>query len=247
MFKKIGQEKIRDLISVGVFIVTGVLFFIISGSSSFQVNTNFLANNNFASPSSTLFTPASRNLFNLEYRYLVIFILVVLIIKLSYKIYCSCKDQKNNKKFHHSIDSYLDSFSYSMFTVLLIILAGLQDFSTIIVIAISSFMGFKLILQNSQRDNGDDIKKWKTGIVFSSLAWIILVIYSAGTIVYGEVRSTWYIYLLDFICFIYLLFIAIDNNKFPKKNIKQKNRLDLYIINLLFKLVFLLILAIGLH
>jgi glucose uptake protein GlcU len=250
MLKKVVEEKYRDIASIVCFVAAGVVFFLLAGSNSFQITTNFLTNNNFASPSSTLFTPASRVLFNLEYRYLVLFLLAVIVIKLIYRSYPVGKTPKINKKLHSYLDVYLDSLSYSIFVVILSVLAGLQDISAIFFVFISSLIGTGLILFNSHDNEAEDaLKSRRTGIVLSLISWLLLVIYSVSTLTYGEVRTTWYVYLLDFIGLLYLTFVIIKNNKkrFFRKLKKQDREVAQYTVNLFLKLAFLVILAVGLH
>jgi len=249
MLKKIVEEKFRDLTSIICFVGAGVMFFLLSGSSSFQITTSFLTNNSFASPNSTLFTPANRVLFNLEYRYVVLFLLVVVVLKLIYRIHPIYKTKKINKKLHNYLDVYLNSLNYSIFVVFLVILAGLQDLSTIILVFISSLIGFSLILLN---DSGSEVegasKNRKVGLILVLISWILLIVYSVSTMTYGGVRATWYIYLLDLIGLKYMSFAIFKNKKWYLGKLKKQDRVVFqYIANLFLQLAFLIVLAIGLH
>jgi hypothetical protein len=249
MLRKIVEEKYRDITGVTCFIIVGVVFFFLSGSSSFQITTNFLTNNSFASPNATLFTPANRVLFNFQYRYTVLFLIAVVAIKLIYRIYSINRTRKINKKLHNYLDVYIDSFSYSIFIVFLAILAGLQDLSTIFFVLVTSFIGSSLILLNTTENEIEVVSKnKKIGIILSSISWLLLVIYSVSTLTYGGVRATVYVYLLDLLGLLYLFFIYSKNKSNLLRKIKKQDRESIkYTFNLFIKLAFLVILSIGLH
>jgi hypothetical protein len=247
MLKKFAEQKYRDVTSILCFVAIGVAFFLLSGSSSFQITTNFLTNNAFASPNSTLFTPATRVLFNLEYRYVVLFLLALNVLKLIYKLYPIFKRWKINKKLYNYLDACIDSLSYSVFIVFLALLAGLEDISTIIFVFIVSLTGLSLILFNNNSEEDGLRKNRKTGLILVILSWLLLIIYSVSTLTYGGVRSTWYVYLLDLLGLKYLFLMVFKNKKwYPIKLKKQDREIFQYFSNLFLKLAFLIILAIGL-
>jgi len=246
MFKNFFQNKYIDFAPIIVLVILGALFYIISGSASFQIFTNFLSNNNFASPSSTLFTSANKNIFNLEYRYLVVVFLAVIVIKLGYKIYIKTNNKKNYKKYSELINLYVNSFSYAIFIIILSVLAGLQDISTIIMVGVSSFIGVRFLLNDSVNDENSVQKRWN-GITLSVLSWILLIIYSVGTLIYGQVRSTWYVYVLDFLCLMYFVFIATSARKKLFRIISKRKSFSIFeTVNFIFIVLSLLILAVGL-
>jgi hypothetical protein len=252
MLKKIAQtENYKNLFSILFFAITAAAFFIFGSTSSFQITTNFWSNNNFASPNTTLFTPASRVLFTIEYRYLALALLLILGLKIAYKSYLGYKKaKKNSKKLFNKIDLNLDSFCYSAFLVFICLLAGLQDISAAIFVLVSSFVGIRLVLSNNpnqENDNHINIKNW--AILLVSLSWLLVIIYSIGSMVYGDVRSTWYVYLLDFISLIYLLFLTLKDSKpgFLKKFKATDRDYIKYYADLLLKIAFLVVLVIGIH
>jgi len=114
-----------------------------------------LVNNSFASPNTTLFTSASRVLFTIEYRYLVLVTLLILGLKTAYKLYIGYKKtKKNNKRQPNKIDLNLNSFCYSVLLLIIGLLAGMQDISAAIFVLASSFIGIRLVLSNKPS------KKW---------------------------------------------------------------------------------------
>lgn len=245
MFKKIiSNQNTKDLINIVFYILAGVLTFIVSGSNNFQITTNFLSNNSFASPNSTLFTPASRVLFSIEYRYVIIFLLTILIVKLAYRVICDYKKLKLNVKSLKLLNMYLDSLAYSLFIILICILAGLQDVSSLILVFVSSYIGICLARYSSnERELNGFIRIKKLGIILGSFSWLLIFVYSIGTLSYGSIRSTWYVYVLDIIGIVYFLFLVSGRSKLEKDN----NELWSYVTDLLLKLTFIVILAIGLH
>jgi hypothetical protein len=244
MLKKFIQaEKYRDILSILLFAITAAVFFISGSTNSFQITTNFLANNNFASPDTTLFTPAIRVLFTIEYRYFAVALLIILVVKLVYRIY-------GKKKLHSRLDLMADSFSYSIFVVFISLLSGLQDISTLVFVLASSFIGVYLMLANAGKDEDNKVPYIKPiATILVCVSWLLLVIYSLGTLAYGDIRATWYVYLLDFIALTYLLFLVFKDKKFKfSKKLKTENRkLIKYGINILLKVIFLIVLAIGIH
>ena len=244
--KFLQTEKYKNLASTILFILAVVLLIFVGSSNSFQISTNFLSNNNFASPNSTLFTSANRTLFNIEYRYLAIVLLTVLVLKLIYKVFFASRGLKTKQRaLSKTLDLNIDSLSYSVFMIFICLLAGLQDISVIIFVLISSFIGIRLILSS----NDDTFKIKKQNILFASTSWLLVIVYSLGTLIYGNVRSTWYVYILDLICLVYFVFLISKNsqNGFTKRFKSKDRELVIYSIDLLLKILFFIILAFGIH
>ena len=240
-------QKYKDEISVIFFIIIGAIFFLVGSNNSFQVNTDFLTNNSFANPTTTLFTLANRTLFSVEYRYLALALLLIIVLKLIYKIYSRYNKSKvNEKKLSKTLDLNLNSFSYAVFMVFICLLTGLQDISTVIFVLISSFIGVRLILSKYEDTNKFEIKK--QSIILVSISWVLVVIYSLGTLIYGSVRSPWYVYILDLIGLIYFISIVFNNGYWPIKKLKNEDREFIkYTVNLFLKIVFFVVLIIGIH
>jgi hypothetical protein len=249
MFKKIAQiEKYKDIISVLFFGITVVLIFIFSSTNNFQISTNFWSNNSFANPSTTLFTSANRTLFNIEYRYVLLILLLILILKSVYKIYCSYNKSKTSIEKLNTLDSNLGNFSYSIFIGLICLVTGLQDISTIIFVLVSSFIGVSFISSSNQERTDKASNPKNRGILLASLSWLLIVIYSVGTLIYGSVRSPWYVYILDLIGLIYFISIVFNNGYWPIKKLKNEDREFVkYGLSLFLKIAFFVVLIIGIH
>ncbi len=247
MLKKIAQTKqLKDTVSLVSFSVILILFFIFSGNKYFQLNTSFWTNNNFTNPNSTLFTSASRNLFSVEYRYLAIIVLLILVIKFGYKVYKEYIKTKNiYQKSSDKLDLNLSSLSYSILIVFICLAAGLQDISTTIFVLFSSFIGARLIMSDYKEkiDKLGSIRFF--GILLILTSWLSVIIYSIGTLVYGGVRSTWYVYVLDLIGLIYLGLLVMSSSRHAKKR-KNKEFINYY-TDLLLKVGFFIVLLVGIH
>ncbi|HUY53178.1 MAG TPA: hypothetical protein VMV24_01225 [Candidatus Dormibacteraeota bacterium] len=246
MLKKIARTKrFKDIVSFISFTVLLILFFIFSGTKYIQINTNFWSNNNFASPNETLFTSANRNIFNIEYRYLAVTILLILVIKFGYKIYQYHK--KDDQKYINDLDSNLNSMIYSVLVVFICLMTGLQDISTIVLVLVSSFVGLKLISSN-KKEKIDGLGSLKiVGILLTLVSWLLIIVYSLGTIVYGNVRSTWYVYVLDLIGLAYFIFLVIDMPRYIGKFKRGNQEFIKYCLDLLLKVGFFIVLLIGIN
>ena len=252
MLKKfLRNEVYKNITELVIFSVITALMFIVTKSNSFQVTINYWTNNSFASPNQTLFTPASRVLFSLEYRYLAVLLTIVLILRAINSIYRRhIKPQKYSKNIFQKINLAADSIIYSGIILLIAVLSGLQDLSTIFFVFLSSFIGITLILLNDQRKKIDKSKLIRiSATVITLLSWILLAVYSLGTLLIGNDRSTWYVYALDFIAIFYTLKLLLNDSKYDLlKRIKLENRrlIKPYISSLLIVL-FLITIIIGLH
>jgi hypothetical protein len=252
MLKKIGQvDKNKDVVNIVIYVLCIALFVIFGNSNSFLITTNFWTNNAFIGSSQTIFTSATRVLFTVQYRYLALFLLLVLLLKSVYKTYSQSKSSKTSK-ITYLENNYLlvESFSGSFMILFAALLSGIQDVVSLLLIFIGSLIGLSLIKLNEAKkkvERSHSIKN--TAVLLVILSYVAILIYSLGTIVYGSVRSTGYIYLLDFIILVYLLHLIPKDTKYDLlKNMNSRNQqLTRSYIGISFQFVFIIVLIIGLH
>ncbi|HUC95783.1 MAG TPA: hypothetical protein VMR76_02375, partial [Candidatus Saccharimonadia bacterium] len=88
------QSRIDDfeLITYGLLIAFLLLF---ASSNTYQVSTAFWTSNSFISQTNTVFVSATRTLFNIQYRFLLLFILIILFVGSLVSIYEKYTLKKN--------------------------------------------------------------------------------------------------------------------------------------------------------
>lgn len=239
------QSRIDDfeLITYGLLIAFLLLF---ASSNTYQVSTAFWTSNSFISQTNTVFVSATRTLFNIQYRFLLLFILIILFVGSLVSIYEKYTLKKNtiNLNFLKTLIIYLP---YVFIIFLVCLLSGLQDLASLFIVLLLS-AGFVFVASNRGIfKNGQ--KKLCVLIVLGLLPWILVLIYSLGTIVYGSIRSTGYVYVEDLIALIYFIFIVWLHTERKQKKGSLISTLNEFIptINLLLVTTFSLVLIIGLH
>jgi hypothetical protein len=236
-FIKNNFDKICVLFSGLLFIAS---FFIVS-NGIFLITTNFWSNNLFASPDQTLFTSSTRIEFNLEFKYLLLFILGFIFMLHIANMYINAKKIKSLNRIYNFIKENEAGILYSSLLTLVAILSGLQDLSTLVLVLVVSSIATILI----KKSNNTDKFLLKSGQILGILPWILILLLSLGTVVYGSVRSTWFVYILDLFSLVSFGILSVSHKKIFK-NIKILINNE-YLIIPLINLAFFIVLIIGLH
>lgn len=208
--------------------------------------TSFLTSNTLTSTTSTNFVAASLQIFNIDWRWLFTTLCILAIIMPASYLYIESKKTKKLQEKIRLIDR-LDLIVLGTYVSLLIaLLSGLEDLLSLIIFGALVVFGLLLCSVSSGGDEKkSDIKSitYVIGLVSIVLPWLLIIIYSIGTIAYGMVRSPWYVYALDVIGLAisaYGIFLG-GEGVFIKRNTPQINKIaGLQILKLAAILVLLL-------
>jgi len=253
MLDKVKQNKISQLYGAGIvlYIVLIILALVNMSQTSFNVTTNYLTSNDLASQSSTVFAPATSTLWVLQYRYLLVALLILSLVVPGLYIFW-IKTGKNNIDFHKA--RWIDCVITSVFLMLTItLLSSLQDMMSLILVAGLVVVGSCLFwIATHQYGLNKSIynKTFTLGIISIVLPWLLIALYTSGTWVYGNVRSPWYTYALAILGVFNTAIIIYGPLWYhTRKSKKEVLSGEVYpiMINQFVKLMFALILIIGIR
>jgi hypothetical protein len=156
-------------------------------------------------------------------------------------MYINAKKIKSLNRIYNFIKENEAGILYSSLLTLVAILSGLQDLSTLVLVLVVSSIATILI----KKSNNTDKFLLKSGQILGILPWILILLLSLGTVVYGSVRSTWFVYILDLFSLVSFGILSVSHKKIFK-NIKILINNE-YLIIPLINLAFFIVLIIGLH
>ena len=220
--------------------------------STYQIFTGLLTADELASKTSAIFIPAVHSVFDLELRWAVVFILLVsAIIPL-------LAATKKRKQFEDSLEKnvmlwrWIDMAVVSALIVEVIaLLSGVRDLMTLKFIG--AFMVITCVLGwFAEKQNANSAKPERNNFYLSlitgSLPWIMIAVYALGTLLWGQVRSPWYVYVL------YITTLAaftgyVGNQSWLRKakqsyEVTERNYI---LLSIFVKVAFAVILIIGLY
>lgn len=197
--------------AAGLHAVQAVAVLLLAGSVKgiFPVTTNFLTTNDMASVSSgsVVLAPASHHLFDIKMVYLVaaFFFMSAIAHYLVANNYRK-KYESDLKKGINKARWFEYAFSASTMMVAIGLLSGVYDISTLLALfgltAIMSLCGLVMEVHN-QTTKRTNWLSFNVGVLAEALAWIIIVIYMLGAVIYGSGIPTfvYFIYVSLFVLF----------------------------------------------
>jgi hypothetical protein len=221
------------------------LVFSASGNNSFGLISSYETNNSLVSTNKTLFSSATRMLFTVEYRYIILG-LIILVLGLSIT---ETFIKNIGKKLIESLNKDLEFIVYGIFFILLCLLTGFQDFSALIVLGGISFVTLRYCLNNLD-ESFSSKKKMKLGFIICSLPWLIILVSTMSTIIYGGVRLTSYVYASYILVLVYLVSLYILNSDriLNSLKIRTKDKRDFKrLIYFLIRTSVIIVFIFGLH
>lgn len=239
-------------ISVGVFLLLAVAAVLLMGNESYQLTLGHMTKDQF---NSGAFAPAIQVLYDVEIRWMVVLLMVVSAVapvlyltrlKQNYTDYLTKTRMQPYRWFDLGVTAAL-----MMETVAL--LSGASDLFTLKLVGGLMFITCMLGLV-AERQNNNATTPVKSGLYVGLLSgflpWLFVASYAVSTVVYGMVRSPWYVYALYATTFVGFSLIAANQWKQYSNKGVQKSSLAVernYITtNLLVKVAFAAILIAGL-
>lgn len=235
------------VVSIVLSIALGLLVILGMNHTAYQLVLNFWGSNDLASHSTTVFAPANRVVWEIQARwFLFVLLLIGLIVD---ALFLNSKTSK--KKVKEEVSTKFRSLDFGLTSGLIIlivaILSGVQDIPVLLIIwalVLLASLTFAHALKLKS------IKDSKNLVLISNLIrllpWLVIAVYACSTIVYGMVRSPWYVYVVYLIGLFDLGLIFYLSSLINNRNKNQRDDIEILIYNRLFKAVFVVVLVIGL-
>ena len=126
-------EKYYNYINIVVFCIFGLFVFNFASDNTFSTSLIYWSNNSFASPNSTLFTPASKVLFSFQYRYVMLVIIIFLVLISVVRQLMKQNKLEINNRFYKFINDNYDILIYGKIFAIICLLSGMTDFMSILI------------------------------------------------------------------------------------------------------------------
>ncbi|HUD06535.1 MAG TPA: hypothetical protein VMR34_01485 [Candidatus Saccharimonadales bacterium] len=241
--------------SLLIFIALGVVAILWSGRADFQITSSYLTSNDLASQTTTVFAPASRVLWAIQYRQvLIVMIVLALFLPVSfirYKLNPGLSILAENYRKWRSADKAICS---AIAVFLAAELTGLQDFFSLIVVVLSVLGIYGLVyLAESRAQSEPGLSLFAQTIVrwFFVLPYLAIILVAGGTWFFGMIRSPWYVYVLDVLALVYVSLGICTVEHRPAKKIGPINikagTVGFTLIDQLVKATFIFILIFAIH
>lgn len=245
LLKTVSQYYIGGIVAYVILAIVAAKFLT---TASFQIASNYLTNNPLLSLNSTSFTAGTRVIATIQYRWILVILMALSIIVPAVYVYLI---QNNVKKIDLHKFRFIDWIvTGTLITLLIATLSGIQDIMNLLLIAglslISYYLFWIIINDKSNKFNG---KLYIIGLLSAVLPWIVILFYAFSTIVYGSIRTPWYVYATYIIGLVNLAIILYGYNwhkKIDKTNNALEKEIYPILANQIVKIIFVLILVIGL-
>jgi len=189
------------IVSAVAFVLLALLAGVMMGSSSYQTTVGLWARDDLASIDTTVFAPAVHVLYDIEVRWLVVAtMLVSAVLPLLYitKLEQAYSTYVRNTRMVPY--RWLDlGVTAALMVETIALLSGVQDLFVLKLMGGLMLVTCLLGLVAERQNNASDRPVWSAYAVslFSGvLPWVLLAAYAVSTVVYGAVRSPWYVYAL---------------------------------------------------
>lgn len=252
MNEKVKRDTIVRLYGIGavLYLVLAVLAVKSMLPSTFQLTINYWTTNPLLSQTQTVFVTATRVLWSIQFRWVLVLLMGLSVLAPAYYIYMISNNVKKiNFHKYRSVD-WIVTGSLMLFVIS--VLAGVQDIMVLILIIGLFILSYLIILTAI---NHSDVSKpikdniYRLGVLSGLLPWLLILVYTISTWVYGSIRSPWFVYTL-FIIGLINSAVIIYGYFWHKEDTKQKTLIshETYpiLINQSIKILFVLILIIGL-
>ncbi len=245
-------STVSQYYTVGIiaYLILAVIAIKVMNEATFQVVSSYLTSNPLLSQTSTVFVPANHVLWSIQFRWVLVLLMGLSIVVPAYYVYSISNGVKKLDLHKYRFIDWL--ITGSLMTLVVLALAGVQDIMTIFITVSITAMSYACLWMAIH--NYGDIEKYtkkiySIGIITTALPWLLVLVYAISTIVYGSVRSPWFVYVI----FAIGLFSSAVNIYGYTWHRSQNNKKKLVsdetypiLINQFIKVLFVLILVIGL-
>ncbi|HSX24260.1 MAG TPA: heliorhodopsin HeR [Candidatus Saccharimonadales bacterium] len=246
-----GLSSLNTLSIIMALALAGVAGFFMN-HTSYQLFTGLLTKDELASKTTTVFVPAVHAVYDLELRWALVAILILsAIVPLLYLTRLK-RQYADTLKSKVNLMRWIDMAVISALMVEVIALvSGVQDIATLKLIGV--FIGVTCVLGwLSDRQNATGTKPvWTTyvvSLVTGALPWLLIATYAGGTLLWGMVRSPWWVYALYGTTVVSFIGYIMNQMRHIKRRqayeVTERNALQ---ISLFAKIAFAVILIVGLY
>ena len=255
--KKSSDRSLAQLFQLNVFsaflsvALAGVAGWFI-GSTSYQIFTSLITKDELASKDLTVFVPAIHALYDVPIRWYVVGVLLVsaLIPVLA--------ATKLRRQYESAVKSKVNMWRWLEMAVVgslimtgVALINGVQDIMTLKLVGIMILVTCALGWFAEKQNAGATKPVWSNYVlsIFTGMVpWLVIAGYIVGTLVFGMVRSPWYVYALTGTTLIGFLGYAFNQMRQIKLlqdyTTTERNNLQ---IGIFVKVAFAIILIIGLQ
>lgn len=170
-------------------------------ASSYSLTLGHLAKDNLASTTHTVFAPALQSVYDVEARWLVVIVLLLsAVLPLLYLTKLKVRYAAYLNGTRMQPFRWMDiAVTGALMTEIAALLSGVSDIPTLKLIAgvvvVAAALG--LIAERQNNAAAKPVRSaYLIGIFTALLPWLLIAAYATATIVYGMVRSPWYVYAL---------------------------------------------------
>jgi hypothetical protein len=247
-----GLRKLH-LISAVVFVVLAVLAAVLMSDTAQQLMRGHLTSDALASQTQTVFAPAQHVMASIQLRWVVVATMLVSAALAAWRYYSALRERR-------ALDSRISAWRWIDFAVTgalvietIAFLSGMQDLVTLKLLGtlVASSAVFAWIAERENANANRVVKgSFIASFVTGALALLAINAYAVATIVYGIIRSPWYVYALYALAVVTALALALNQIREYRRVGSWGNYLfverNYIVINLLAKVAFAVILIVGL-
>lgn len=248
-----GLKKIL-VVSAALYIALAAIAGTYMAAATYQLTVGYLTKDELTSQASTVFGPATRVVFDIELRWVIVTLMLLsAVLPILYLT-------KLQRAYSERLKGRVLAWRWINFAVtgalmveVTALLSGVQDIGTLKLagglVALAAVFSWL-----SERQNEDTVRpSWgalNASIVSLILSGTLIGVYAVNTLLYGMVRSPWYVYALYGVLLVSFSLFAVNQinqhrrfRSWKNYHVVERNHL---VISMLSKTVFAVILIIGL-
>jgi len=187
--------------AAGLFVLLALVAGYFMNTTSYSLTLGHLAQDDLASRTHTVFAPAIQSVYDVEARWLVVAVLLLsAILPVLYLTRLKDRYAQYVNTTRMLPFRWIDlAVTGALMTEIAALLSGVSDVPTLKLIAgvvvVAAVLG--LIAERQNNAVAKPVRSaYITGIVTAVLPWLLIAAYAVATVVYGMVRSPWYVYAL---------------------------------------------------
>lgn len=197
----LGRIRSLNLMAAGLFLILAVVAGAVMNTTSEQLTVGYLAKDVLASADQTVFTPAVKVIYDLEIRWLVVAVtLLSAVLPLLYLSKLENNYQEYLAKTRMVPFRWIDyGVIGGLMVAITALLSGVSDLFVLKLLA-GTVLVASLANLIAERQNNAAARPvrgaYLVGLLAGILPMIVIAGYAVSTIVYGMIRSPWYVYAL---------------------------------------------------
>lgn len=257
--KKSKEPKTRlqklYAISIVVYGLIALAAYFLMSNLSFQLSVGYWGKDELKSVNGTQFAPATQGIVDVQVKWIVIALAVVSIVLPILYLTRLKKDHEDSIKTKVMPKRWIEmAITSAIMVEAVAMLSGVLDIATLkligsfmVVTMIAGWMAEKRTVETGKAA----IREYYLGFIAGILPWLVIVSYAVFTIVFGDIRATWFVYALYVVLVIGASIIGRNQllslkrvGKFANYEVVQENYVSL---SLILRVLFSVILIIGLY